>query len=47
MQGAFVRALGAVFHLNCFKCMVRLYLALFTVSMVYDRVLRSRIVEMW
>lgn len=23
MQGAFVRALGAVYHLNCFKCMVR------------------------
>ena len=23
MQGPFVRALGAVFHLNCFKCMVR------------------------
>jgi len=22
MQGAFVRALGTVFHLNCFKCMV-------------------------
>ena len=22
MQGPFVRALGAVFHLNCFKCMV-------------------------
>jgi hypothetical protein len=22
MQGAFVRALGAVYHLNCFKCMV-------------------------
>ena len=23
MQGPFVRALGAVFHLNCFKCLVR------------------------
>lgn len=23
MQGAFVRALGTVYHLNCFKCMVR------------------------
>jgi len=23
MQGQFVRALGTVFHLNCFKCMVR------------------------
>ena len=37
MQGAFVRALGAVFHLNCFKCMVCLFLAPFIVSMVYDR----------
>ena len=24
MQGAFVRALGTVYHLNCFKCMVSL-----------------------
>jgi hypothetical protein len=24
VQGPFVRALGAVFHLNCFKCLVRL-----------------------
>lgn len=23
MHGQFVRALGTVFHLNCFKCMVR------------------------
>jgi hypothetical protein len=38
MQGAFVRALGAVFHLNCFKCMVRLFFAPFTTSMVHDRV---------
>jgi len=38
MQGAFVRALGAVFHLNCFKCMVRLCLALFADPMVYDHV---------
>jgi len=38
MQGAFVRALGAVFHLNCFKCMVRLCFACFSVSVVYDRV---------
>lgn len=22
MQGPFVRALGSVYHLNCFKCMV-------------------------
>ena len=38
MQGAFVRALGAVFHLNCFKCMVRPRLSPFTVYMTYDRV---------
>lgn len=25
MQGPFVRALGTVFHLNCFKCMVRVF----------------------
>ena len=37
MQGAFVRALGAVFHLNCFKCMVRLFFVPFTVSTVHDR----------
>ena len=23
MQGAFVRALGTVYHLQCFKCVVR------------------------
>jgi hypothetical protein len=26
MEGAFVRELGTVFHLNCFKCMVCLVL---------------------
>src|ERR1700761_8002834 len=25
MQGPFVRALGTVFHLNCFKCNVRCF----------------------
>lgn len=29
MQGPFVRALGAVFHLNCFKCMVCHLMCLF------------------
>lgn len=27
MQGAFVRALGTVYHLQCFKCMVRHFLS--------------------
>ena len=35
MQGAFVRALGTVYHLNCFKCMVSLLA-------VFDRRLHCR-----
>ena len=47
MQGAFVRALGAVFHLNCFKCMVRLFFAPFTSLWFMIVPLYLRIAEMW
>lgn len=35
MQGAFVRALGTVFHLNCFKCMVRRFRSLTHSSFIH------------
>lgn len=43
MQGPFVRALGSVFHLNCFKCMVGPFFS----HVFFSPHLISRIVVKW